>query len=493
MRDTPPRRAFVILTLATAIAVALPASAQEVCAEVPTLDDRCEAWVVSHDSSGGAAYGNDYLSELLVSPSGDRVYLVGGSRPSNVTVDDQLVVAFGSDGALAWEARLDGQQAGHDTARAAALSPDGSRLYVAGVTDEVVQPGGWSRADLSVSAYDTATGERLWHATYDGSDVNGPYGYNGVYDLAVSPDGERVYVTGDSLAGATRWDIPVFAFRADDGAEIWRVRLGDGEDERGRFIATDGDRVYVAGFRAVQGVAGFTMVLAAFEATDPEALGELAWRVDVTDAGSESPLAMALSGGRLFVGTSRNRVLSFETATGDRPWAAPLQHSVADLTLDPAGERVVVTGTRSKPPQAFGLVARDLDFGTTVLDAGAGSLGWFTTYELPGRTEEEARAVAVSPGGDEIYVTGYSSDAYYTYVPGFATVAYDAASGDQLWQARYRETPAVIDADTASEIAVAPGGDRLYVGGMFNPRPDLDTMQVGTSDLALAAYDLQEG
>jgi hypothetical protein len=76
-----------------------------------------------------------------------------------------------------------------------------------------------------------------------------------------------------------------------------------------------------------------------------------------------------------------------------------------------------------------------------------------------------ATAVAVSPNGNTVYVTGRGS-----YTPSgtdivtyeYATVAYDGATGAQRWVSRY-QGPGHLD--RAASLAVAPAADAVYVTG----------------------------
>src|SRR5215469_16513032 len=68
-----------------------------------------------------------------------------------------------------------------------------------------------------------------------------------------------------------------------------------------------------------------------------------------------------------------------------------------------------------------------------------------------------ATAVAVSPDGNTVFVTGG------------ATVAYDAATGAQLWASRFTGP---FQFDFASSIAVSPAGGTVFVTGLTHGGPD---------------------
>ena len=63
-----------------------------------------------------------------------------------------------------------------------AVSPDGSKIFVAGASGPSTSTFG------TTAAYNAATGAKLWSQT-----STNPGGYNAI---AVSPDGSRVFVTG---------------------------------------------------------------------------------------------------------------------------------------------------------------------------------------------------------------------------------------------------------------------------------------------------------
>jgi len=89
--------------------------------------------------------------------------------------------------------------------------------------------------------------------------------------------------------------------------------------------------------------------------------------------------------------------------------------------------------------------------------------------------------MAVSPAGGVVYVTGWSDGV--TSGLDYATVAYDASTGAQLWVSRYDGTGG---GDAAQSIAVSPGGDTVYATGT--------SLGSGTGyDYATLAYNATTG
>ena len=82
-----------------------------------------------------------------------------------------------------------------DTPHSVALSPDGSTLYVTGCGGGVA---GCAGSDFETAAFRASTGAVRWTATFDGPG----HATDTAIAVAVSPDGSRVFVTGES-SGST--------------------------------------------------------------------------------------------------------------------------------------------------------------------------------------------------------------------------------------------------------------------------------------------------
>jgi DNA-binding beta-propeller fold protein YncE len=132
------------------------------------------------------------------------------------------------------------------------------------------------------------------------------------------------------------------------------------------------------------------------------------------------------------------------------------------VAVSPDGTKVFVTGS------SYGGKAAGEDYVTVAYSAATGARLWVKRYNGPASKADRAASVAVSPGGTRVFVTGSSETSTPSVEhPGFyddyATVAYDAATGAQLWVKRYNGPGNSYD--MAASLAVNPSGTRVFVTG----------------------------
>src|SRR6266568_2533368 len=91
-------------------------------------------------------------------------------------------------------------------------SPDGSTAYVTGLSGTDT-----GLAHIVTVAYNAATGTRRWVARYHGLGVSGPT------SVAISPDGSRLFVAGFTTppGSALPTRFAVVAYNASTGAMLW--------------------------------------------------------------------------------------------------------------------------------------------------------------------------------------------------------------------------------------------------------------------------------
>ena len=152
--------------------------------------------------------------------------------------------------------------------------------------------------------------------------------------------------------------------------------------------------------------------------------------------------------------------VAYAAATGAQLWSrlynpGDLPDYGRSVAISPDGSRVFVTGSSEGTGSSS-------DYATLAYDADTGAGLWVSRYTgLGGKRVDEGAALAVSPDGSRVFVTGWSSEGYLN--PDYATLAYDAATGAPLWLMRYNG-PAGRE-DEANGLAVAPDGTKVFVTG----------------------------
>jgi hypothetical protein len=184
--------------------------------------------------------------------------------------------------------------------------------------------------------------------------------------------------------------------------------------------------------------------------------GTRLWARRSNDSASEGPnpvvAAVSPGGGRVFV-TGNSGTVAYRAATGALLWGQRGDVLYAESeAVSPSGSTVYVAGDGPGTPTA------ESTYATIAYNATTGAPLWESYYHGPNSDGEHARAVAVSPSGNTVFVTGESPDTA-TGTQDWATVAYNATTGAQLWVARYRGGHA------AADLVVGPGGGRVFVTG----------------------------
>jgi Tol biopolymer transport system component len=172
-----------------------------------------------------------------VSPDGSKVYVTGFSEGANGARDIVTVAYRASTGAQLWARRYNGPGDSNDNGKAIAVSPDGSRLFVAGYRT------GHQARDAETIAY-SSTGGRLWSRAYNGPANNDDQ----ATAIGVSPDGNQVFVAGFRYGAFFDRDYVTLAYRASSGNHLWEAFY---DQDRATAIALgvnpDGSAVYVSG------------------------------------------------------------------------------------------------------------------------------------------------------------------------------------------------------------------------------------------------------
>lgn len=386
------------------------------CQVIPQVDGRCELWVASYDhpaGHGSTGAGYDYAETLAVGE--DLVFVTGSSWDEGEGAQSIATVAFSqADGAQQWVARA-GRGAisyPYDIA----VAPAGDLVYVTGAQNyDFVSTG-----EILTVAYDSATGEERWSRV-----VGGP-GMAAGHALAVNPSG-TLFVTGTSGG-----NLSTVAYDGETGLELWRAGFdgpGHGQDQAFEAaVSPDGTSVFVAGFASTApNDADWDFIVIAYGAAD-----------DPATPGDER---------------------------GDELWSATYDGAdeldvVYGLGVSPDGSRVFVTGESAT--EGRGVLRQNVDYATVAFDAGTGEELWSTRYAGPMRGENFPYDLAVSPTGDQVYVTGQGTGDATDLDWEVTTVAYDAATGAEAWVRRYGFPPPCVEWGQA----VAATATGVYVTGV---------------------------
>lgn len=318
-------------------------------------------------------------------------------------------------------------------------------------------------------------GQRVWIKHYD---VTGP-DYDEAFALGVSPNGTAVFVTGQSLGVQTGIDYATVAY-ARNGRPLWASRYnapaGGSDYAYALVVSPDGSRVFVTGGSGTDQDQDFATV--AYDAVT----GIQLWASRYAGpSGTDVAQSMAVSrdGSTIFVagrsegasGDNDYATVAYDAGSGAELWVSRFDDGSNDyanaLAVSPDGSQVFVTG------ETDGLT--DGDYLTVAYDAATGESLWTSRYDGPAHLYDSPNAMSVDPAGALVYVTGRSTEVADDY----ATIAYDTATGRQVWAARYDGPSGVID--IAEAIGVAPDGSRVYVTGLSS--------SPSQGDIATVAYD----
>lgn len=388
-----------------------------------------------------------------------------GSLASERTHEEPSTRASGGDCGLAGlDDRCEAWTA-PDPAERMVVSPKGNRLFA------------WSPPPSSGSAKfyarDTATGQLVWEATQAGITS----ATAGIRELTVSPDGNRVYAVSDDIAsGATidhDRDIIVTAYAASTGKPLWTRVLGlpaisrsdryvSVDMARAITVSPDGRRVYVIGFT------------------------RLLDRIRVVGAPWVTNPAIVLA--------------AYDRSTGNLLWNRIKGGKYSELhglflRVSPNSRKVYVGGAHAtcgrgpvRCPQSFLLLA--FLGHNPAAPSKEGKVLWDAVYDGFGGADQPV-GMDLAPDGSKVFLTGWSGGpTWSTDWPDYdwATVAYSTATGAEVWVARYggpkddRPDPlnrTFEDGNTSpSSIVVSPKGDAVFVTGMFEAYPVMDTRAV---------------
>jgi len=413
---------------------------------------------------------------VAVSPDGTTAFVTGYTTTASGTEDD-ITVAYNSvTGAQRW-VKSYGGPGGTDRAVSVAVSPNGSAVFVTGYSFGAI-----SGVDYATVGYNAATGAQRWVKRYD--DGVGDDSQSEAAGVTVSPNGSTVFVTGYSLSTTAGYDYATIAYNAATGAQRWVARydgVGGGNYAHAVAVSPNGKTVFVTG-ASIGTNNGYDYATVAYNA----ATGARLWakRYNGASNGDRGANSVAVSGSTVFVSGSSYggnttdydyATVAYNAATGAQRWVKRYDgpgsggDQAYSVAVSPSGKTVFVTGYTDTSSTSAGY-----DYTTIAYKAATGAQLWLARYNGPGNFTDEAYSVAVSPSGGTVYVTGESAGTFDGW--DYATVAYNAATGARLWVQRY--DGAGLGAKSLS-VAVSPTAGTVFVTGY-----SVD----GGSDYATIAY-----
>jgi hypothetical protein len=379
-----------------------------------------------------------------------------------------------------WLKTYNGPGNDDDCAAALSVSPDGSTVFVTGYSY-----GSTGHMDYATVAQNASTGAKIWVKRYDGPD----HLSDRATAMGVSPDGSTVFVTGYSYGWTGSDDYATVAYRASTGKRLWAKRYnGPGNNYDNAWalrVSPDGSTVFVTGgsdglahrsdYATIAYSASTGAELWVMRYDGPAGFYDLGTALDVSPDGST-----------LFVtgdsGTSTGddyATVAYDASTGSELWVTRYDGTnqpdgATALRVSPDGSTVFVTGFSD------GLTGFP-DFASLAYDASTGAQVWVARYDGPGSGSDGATGLAVSPDASTVFVTGESVGSTSSY--DYATLAYDASTGAEKWLERYNGPANNFDEATA--LGVRPNGSAVFVTGL----------SIGSfnSDFATVAYDASTG
>lgn len=346
----------------------------------------------------GGVNGLNGVQDLTVSPGGAHVYVAG--------FQDSALAVFSrssSTGELTFvEAQVHGVGgvAGLDAPLDTAVSPDGAHVYATGHSVDSV----------AVFSRNASTGKLTFvEAQFD--NMAGVDGLEGASDIAVSPDGAHVYVTGRSDNA-----VVVFSRNSSTG-ELTFVEAHSDDVVAGLtfpsdiVISADGAHVYVTG-KWDGAVVVFSRNSSTGELTFVETQFDGVGGVDGLSAASG--IALSPDGAYTYVCGELDdavAVFSRNSSTGELSFVQAVHDGAGGVDGLGGSRRAVAS-----PDGAYLYVTGGDDHAVAVFlrDVGTGELAFLEAeFDNVNGVDglHQARGVAVSPDGAYVYVAGFWDNA----------------------------------------------------------------------------------
>ena len=366
-----------------------------------------------------------------------------------------------------WVGRYDGPAHRNDIPSEVAVSPDGSTVFVTG---DSYRPG---CSNWATVAYDASDGEELWNVRYDGAE----HWCDHAAGIAVSDDGARVLVTGQAQEDDAG-DIITIAYDAVDGSELWvarEIRPDLGADTAAG-VATRGANVYVAGTVNTRCDASidrcyYSMLVAAYDGWT----GQRRW-VEEYESAAGTASSVGAFGSAITVAAGDAVYVAGMTATGTVETVAFEGTSGSRRWVAHSDDDYFPNAVVTTPDGGTVLVAATSaseHYSLTAYSAQNGSELWTVekgsaTFGIP--------YIAVGSGGDAVFLAGESRGDYLV-------IAIHVSTGSIVWRGRYDGEGRIAD----SPRGIIVDGEEVVVTG------DAGRRRSWAPTYATVAFDVANG
>ncbi|PKV75946.1 outer membrane protein assembly factor BamB family protein [Pontibacter ramchanderi] len=414
-----------------------------------------QTWARRYD---GPDSDDDIAGAIAVDNSGG-VFVTGYSRSREFVADYTTIRYDAATGEEVWVRHYNGPDNNSDEAMDIAVDNRGG-VYVTGYSYRYESDS--PDAKYVIIRYSAATGQEDWVNHIDS------FHSFGTEASAIAIDNQGgVYIVGTNIATNTTFDLDYVTARyaAETGEETWinrYNRVTNTSDIAFAVVVDAKGNSYVTGSSPKDGSERITTVK--YSPT-----GQQLWVRQVEENSKAIALAVDNRGGVFVTGLRHNEASSttvtvrYDANTGEEVWKSlykwPDSHSETGMptaiAVDSVGG-VYVTGYN------FGDGDSDdtsPDFLTIRYDAATGEQTWTKLYDGPENGYDRATAIAADNHGG-IYVTGYSINGTFTNTV-YTTIRYEAATGQEAW-IRHYDGPDSND-NLATAIAVDRGS--VYVTG----------------------------
>jgi PQQ-like domain len=310
-----------------------------------------------------------------------------------------------------------------------------------------------------------ASPTRLWLTRQ-----NGPHG---AVDsaVAVSPDGSTAFTAGGLYRGTDKPAAVIYAYNASTGSQLWTTEYTTAvvSEFDSLVVSPDGSTLFAAGYSQLTGRSPRNYFIAAFSS----ATGTMLWQAGAGISGIAGSLAVAPNGSAVFV-TGQNGTEAYNAGTGATLWTAPTADGTS-IAVAPDGSAVYLAS------YALGTGGTNKGYLTTAESATTGATLWTSQYYVRDGGSTPT-SIAADPDGSAVFITGTTPNTA-TRKTETTTVAYDPATGAQLWIRRIQKSGGT------PRLAVSPDGSTVFAAGDSGGSTD----PISYGEYFTAAYNAATG